>query len=180
MAKEAKTLDDLFHDTLKDIYYAEKKILATLPKMAKAAQSEEGHPRPGLHGRCCRRLFRGCGSPDRRCWPPPRTASRPQRVVPACLRSGSGWRGHRCAKPGRYLRRARGSPGATRPPGARDARAVGSTWDRAIDRRPGARAAPGPAQRGHCLVQVVRPYVVEKTRPDFRHVRRLSNCRDVP
>jgi ferritin-like metal-binding protein YciE len=41
MAKEAKTLDDLFHDTLKDIYYAEKKILATLPKMARAAQSEE-------------------------------------------------------------------------------------------------------------------------------------------
>ena len=41
MAKEAKKLDDLFHDTLKDIYYAEKKILATLPKMAKAAQSEE-------------------------------------------------------------------------------------------------------------------------------------------
>ena len=41
MAKEAKTLDDLFHDTLKDIYFAEKKILATLPKMAKAAQSEE-------------------------------------------------------------------------------------------------------------------------------------------
>ena len=41
MAKEAKTLADLFHDTLKDIYYAEKKILATLPKMAKAAQSEE-------------------------------------------------------------------------------------------------------------------------------------------
>ena len=41
MPKEAKTLDDLFHDTLKDIYFAEKKILATLPKMAKAAQSEE-------------------------------------------------------------------------------------------------------------------------------------------
>src|SRR5690348_7218244 len=41
MAKEPKTLADLFHDTLKDIYYAEKKILATLPKMAKAAQSEE-------------------------------------------------------------------------------------------------------------------------------------------
>src|SRR6476646_9259101 len=41
MAKDAKTLDDLFHDTLKDIYFAEKKILATLPKMAKAAQSEE-------------------------------------------------------------------------------------------------------------------------------------------
>ena len=41
MAKEPKTLDNLFHDTLKDIYFAEKKILATLPKMAKAAQSEE-------------------------------------------------------------------------------------------------------------------------------------------
>ncbi len=41
MAKEAKTLDDLFHDTLKDIYYAEKKILKALPKMAKAAESEE-------------------------------------------------------------------------------------------------------------------------------------------
>ncbi len=39
MAKQPKTLDDLFHDTLKDIYYAEKKILTTLPKMAKAAQS---------------------------------------------------------------------------------------------------------------------------------------------
>ena len=41
MAKEPKKLDDLFHDTLKDIYFAEKKILATLPKMAKAAQSSE-------------------------------------------------------------------------------------------------------------------------------------------
>ena len=36
MAKEPKNLDDLFHDTLKDIYFAEKKILSTLPKMAKA------------------------------------------------------------------------------------------------------------------------------------------------
>jgi ferritin-like metal-binding protein YciE len=41
MAKEAKHLDELFHDTLKDIYFAEKKILATLPKMAKAAQSPD-------------------------------------------------------------------------------------------------------------------------------------------
>jgi ferritin-like metal-binding protein YciE len=41
MAKEQKKLDELFHDTLKDIYFAEKKILAALPKMAKAAQSEE-------------------------------------------------------------------------------------------------------------------------------------------
>jgi ferritin-like metal-binding protein YciE len=41
MAKEPKKLDELFHDTLKDIYFAEKKILSTLPKMAKAARSEE-------------------------------------------------------------------------------------------------------------------------------------------
>ena len=41
MAKEPKKLDDLFHDTLKDIYYAEKKILTALPKMAKAAQNTD-------------------------------------------------------------------------------------------------------------------------------------------
>ena len=41
MANQPKKLDDLFHDTLKDIYFAEKKILATLPKMAKAAQSPD-------------------------------------------------------------------------------------------------------------------------------------------
>src|SRR5437660_1693134 len=41
MNKTAKTLDDLFHDTLKDIFYAEKKILSSLPKMAKAAQSQK-------------------------------------------------------------------------------------------------------------------------------------------
>lgn len=40
MAKE-KTLEDLFHDTLKDIYYAERKILKALPKMKRAAQSED-------------------------------------------------------------------------------------------------------------------------------------------
>jgi ferritin-like metal-binding protein YciE len=36
-----KNLQELFHDTLKDIYFAEKKILSTLPKMAKAAHSKE-------------------------------------------------------------------------------------------------------------------------------------------
>jgi len=41
MAKEPKKLDDLFHDTLKDIYFAEKKILSTRPNVEKAAQSEE-------------------------------------------------------------------------------------------------------------------------------------------
>jgi ferritin-like metal-binding protein YciE len=41
MAKEPKKLDDLFHDTLKDVFFAEKKILAALPKMAKAAQNSD-------------------------------------------------------------------------------------------------------------------------------------------
>ncbi|PTM97215.1 YciE/YciF ferroxidase family protein [Mycoplana dimorpha] len=40
MAKD-KTLDDLFYDTLKDIYYAERQILKALPKMARGAQSPE-------------------------------------------------------------------------------------------------------------------------------------------
>ncbi len=39
MATSTKTLENLFHDHLKDIYYAEKKILKALPKMAKGAES---------------------------------------------------------------------------------------------------------------------------------------------
>ena len=39
--KTEKTLREMFHDTLKDIYFAEKKILGALPKMAKAAQAHE-------------------------------------------------------------------------------------------------------------------------------------------
>jgi ferritin-like metal-binding protein YciE len=41
MAKKDKRLDDLLHEILKDMYYAEKKILTALPKMAKAAESSE-------------------------------------------------------------------------------------------------------------------------------------------
>ena len=41
MNKIPKQLDDLFHNTLKDVYFAEKKIVTTLPKMAKAATSLE-------------------------------------------------------------------------------------------------------------------------------------------
>jgi ferritin-like metal-binding protein YciE len=36
-----KDLNDLFVDTLKDIYYAEKQIYKSLPKMAKAAASDQ-------------------------------------------------------------------------------------------------------------------------------------------
>jgi ferritin-like metal-binding protein YciE len=38
---KSKTLDVLFHETLKDIYYAERKILRALPKMARGTQSSE-------------------------------------------------------------------------------------------------------------------------------------------
>ena len=36
-----ETLEDLFHETLRDIYYAEKKLLKALPKMAKKATSPQ-------------------------------------------------------------------------------------------------------------------------------------------
>lgn len=40
MAKEMN-LQNLFHDTLKDVYYAERKALKSYPKMIRAAQGEE-------------------------------------------------------------------------------------------------------------------------------------------
>jgi ferritin-like metal-binding protein YciE len=36
-----KSLDDLFHETLKDIYYVEKKLVRSIPKLAKHASSPE-------------------------------------------------------------------------------------------------------------------------------------------
>lgn len=36
-----KNLNDLFYETLKDIYYVEKKLVKTLPKMSKKATSPE-------------------------------------------------------------------------------------------------------------------------------------------
>lgn len=41
MPAKEKTLNDLFLHTLKDVLYAEKQILKALPKMAKAAESQE-------------------------------------------------------------------------------------------------------------------------------------------
>ena len=41
MAAKDKDLNDLFLDTLKDIYFAEKQILKALPKMAKAVSSDK-------------------------------------------------------------------------------------------------------------------------------------------
>ena len=38
-AAKEKTLEDLFHETLTDIYFTEKQILKALPKLAKAANS---------------------------------------------------------------------------------------------------------------------------------------------
>jgi ferritin-like metal-binding protein YciE len=41
MPAKQKTLEDLFLETLKDIYHAEKQLVRVLPKMAKAADSAE-------------------------------------------------------------------------------------------------------------------------------------------
>jgi ferritin-like metal-binding protein YciE len=38
---KAKDLKELFHETLKDVYHAEKQLVRALPKMAKAAQAGE-------------------------------------------------------------------------------------------------------------------------------------------
>ncbi len=37
----SKTMEDLFHNTLKDMYFAERQIYRTLPKIARAADSQE-------------------------------------------------------------------------------------------------------------------------------------------
>jgi ferritin-like metal-binding protein YciE len=67
-----KTLDDLFLDTLKDIYYAEKQILKTLPKMAKAANSpdlkagfEEHRQQTEGHVERLEQVFEMIGAPAR-------------------------------------------------------------------------------------------------------------------
>ncbi|WP_131194021.1 ferritin-like domain-containing protein [Lichenihabitans psoromatis] len=41
MGSKTRTLSDLFMHTLKDVYYAERHIGKTLPKLAKAADSDE-------------------------------------------------------------------------------------------------------------------------------------------
>jgi ferritin-like metal-binding protein YciE len=41
MPAKEKTLTDLFLETLKDMYHAEKQILKSLPKMAKSAASDQ-------------------------------------------------------------------------------------------------------------------------------------------
>lgn len=38
---QSKDLKELFHETLKDVYHAEKQLVRALPKMAKAAQASE-------------------------------------------------------------------------------------------------------------------------------------------
>jgi ferritin-like metal-binding protein YciE len=72
VAKKPKKLEDLFNETLKDIYFAENKILKSLPKMAKAAQSKELRAAFVQHERETReqvkrldRVFKIIGKPSR-------------------------------------------------------------------------------------------------------------------
>ncbi|HEX4014667.1 MAG TPA: ferritin-like domain-containing protein [Candidatus Cybelea sp.] len=67
-----KTLNDLFYETLRDMFYAEKKILRTLPKLAKAVNSDELreaflHHRDETEGQVERieRVFEIIGKPAR-------------------------------------------------------------------------------------------------------------------
>jgi ferritin-like metal-binding protein YciE len=72
VAKKPKKLEDLFYETIKDIYFAENKILKTLPKMAKAAHSKELKSAFTQHERETRgqvkrldRVFKIIGKPPR-------------------------------------------------------------------------------------------------------------------
>ncbi len=67
-----KTLTDLFYETLRDMFYAEKKILRTLPKLARAVNSDELreaflHHRDETEGQVERieRVFEIMGKPAR-------------------------------------------------------------------------------------------------------------------
>ncbi len=67
-----KDLNALFLDTLKDIYYAEKQIYKSLPKMAKAAQSdqlrsafEKHHDETEAHIERLEQVFELLGKPAR-------------------------------------------------------------------------------------------------------------------
>ncbi|MEP9380346.1 ferritin-like domain-containing protein [Aquabacter sp. CN5-332] len=71
MAKD-KTLHDLFLETLKDIYYAEKQILRALPKMERGAQSPEAkkafethHDETEIHVERLEKIFDLLGKPAR-------------------------------------------------------------------------------------------------------------------
>jgi ferritin-like metal-binding protein YciE len=72
MATKEKDLKELFLDTLKDIYYAEKHILKALPKMAKAATSqdlqaafEKHHDETEGHVKRLEQVFELLGKPAR-------------------------------------------------------------------------------------------------------------------
>jgi ferritin-like metal-binding protein YciE len=69
---DSKTLNDLFLETLKDIYYAEKQILKALPKMARAAQDpkvkagfEEHRDQTEGHVERLEQIFEMMGKPVR-------------------------------------------------------------------------------------------------------------------
>lgn len=67
-----RTLDDLFLDLLKDVYYAERKILKALPKMARGARApelraafEKHHDETQIHVERLQQVFDILGKPAR-------------------------------------------------------------------------------------------------------------------
>lgn len=72
MATKEKTLTDAFHETLKDVYYAEKQAVRALKKSAKAAESpeltkafEEHHEESTHHVERLEQVFEIVGKPAR-------------------------------------------------------------------------------------------------------------------
>ena len=85
MAKKPKLLSDLFHDTLKDVYFAENRILKTLPKMAKAGA---GTARALSRGLSRRNRSGGHASRFMK-----QIIARPRPCTADVARSGSAWYG---------------------------------------------------------------------------------------
>jgi ferritin-like metal-binding protein YciE len=71
-AMKTKSLEGLFHETLRDIYYAERKILKALPKMARGTKSaklraafEKHHEETETHIERLQEVFDLIGKPAR-------------------------------------------------------------------------------------------------------------------
>ena len=81
-----KNLETLFHDTLRDMYYAERHILKTLPKLEEAAASDELKAARDRVARAVERLGPSyelrmqplrCGAPCAQCKDQPQHTSLP-------------------------------------------------------------------------------------------------------
>jgi len=86
-----KKLNDLFYDTLKDIYFAERQILKSLPKMAKAAKSASAREASACSKAASSSSYSlGSGSPRKRMRNQARSMSAMCRTMPSSDRFEGG------------------------------------------------------------------------------------------